>query len=79
MIESTVMAVLKNVCHTEEIERNPHIDLFQTGLLDSLGTVELIVQLSSCLNIQISPSEIDRESWSTPQGIIEYLTNRAAQ
>ena len=51
--------------------------LFETGLLDSFATVELIVAIDSDLGIPVSLTEIDRETWSTPRQIAAYLEARA--
>jgi len=45
-------------------------------LLDSLGTVELILALSERFGLQISPAEIDRECWASPRRIAEDIERR---
>jgi len=42
-------------------------------LLDSLGTIELIVALDKALGIEISPTQIDRQLWATPRKIIAFV------
>ncbi len=46
-------------------------DLFDAGVLDSLGTVELIVELESAFNIKVPISEFGREDWNTVNKIVE--------
>ncbi|KPJ22732.1 D-alanine--poly(phosphoribitol) ligase subunit DltC [Streptococcus phocae] len=46
-------------------------DLFDAGVLDSLGTVELIVELESLFNIKVPISEFGREDWNTANKIIQ--------
>lgn len=46
-------------------------DLFDAGVLDSLGTVELIVELESLFNIKVPISEFGREDWNTVNKIIQ--------
>ncbi|MGT2887143.1 D-alanine--poly(phosphoribitol) ligase subunit DltC [Streptococcus didelphis] len=46
-------------------------DLFDAGVLDSLGTVELIVELESIFNIKVPISEFGREDWNTVNKIIQ--------
>ncbi|HFR3875612.1 TPA: D-alanine--poly(phosphoribitol) ligase subunit DltC, partial [Streptococcus suis] len=45
-------------------------DLFDAGVLDSMGTVELIVELESRFNITVPVSEFGREDWNTANKII---------
>ncbi|HFR3375514.1 TPA: D-alanine--poly(phosphoribitol) ligase subunit DltC, partial [Streptococcus suis] len=44
--------------------------LFDAGVLDSMGTVELIVELESRFNITVPVSEFGREDWNTANKII---------
>lgn len=46
-------------------------DLFDAGVLDSLGTVELIVELESKFNIKVPISEFGRDDWNTVNKIVE--------
>lgn len=46
-------------------------DLFDAGVLDSLGTVELIVELENLFEIKIPISEFGREDWNTVNKIVE--------
>ena len=71
-----VLRELELVTATKEVSRDLDLPLYEEGLLDSLGTVELIVALSECLEIQISPAEVDRQQWATPRKIIAYLEQR---
>ncbi|KHD45108.1 D-alanine--poly(phosphoribitol) ligase subunit DltC [Streptococcus hongkongensis] len=46
-------------------------DLFDAGVLDSLGTVELIVELENIFNIKVPISEFGRDDWNTVNKIVE--------
>lgn len=48
-------------------------DLFDAGVLDSLGTVELIVEIESIFNIKVPISEFGREDWNTANKIIQGI------
>lgn len=45
-------------------------DLFDAGVLDSMGTVELIVELENRFGITIPVSEFGRDDWNTANKII---------
>jgi D-alanine--poly(phosphoribitol) ligase subunit 2 len=68
-----VINVLHRVAGTDEVLRNPDILLFEGGVLDSLGLVELIVGLEEEFGIEIAPAEIEREQWATPRKISTYI------
>lgn len=79
MIRDTILGTLADICGTDEVKKNPDIQLFTTGLLDSFGTIQLFVAIQEELNIEVAPTEVDREMWATPNKIIRYLEERAGQ
>lgn len=49
-------------------------DLFDAGVLDSMGTVELIVELENRFDIRVPVSEFCRDDWNTANKIVEGVT-----
>lgn len=78
MIREKILEILAYLCDTKEIKNNPDIEIFKEGLLDSFGTIEFFVALQEQLNIDVAPTEVDREMWATPNKIIAYLEARTA-
>jgi D-alanine--poly(phosphoribitol) ligase subunit 2 len=52
--------------------------LYESGLLDSLGTVSLLVAFEETFGVRISPAEFDKERWATPRAIVADLERRLA-
>lgn len=77
-IRAQVLAILTDLCNTEEIVENPEVLLFEEGLLDSFGTVSLLVEIEDKLGIDVTISDFDRDEWSTPNKIITILKTMAA-
>ena len=75
-VTETILNELEKVTGTDQVRKDLNLDLFGEKVLDSFGTVELIVALSDAFNIEISPSQIDRELWATPQKIINYFAEK---
>jgi D-alanine--poly(phosphoribitol) ligase subunit 2 len=75
-VNEIILKELEKYTGTDQVRKDLNIDLFGEKLLDSLATVELILALSEQLGMEISPGEIDREMWATPQKIIEYFEVR---
>ncbi len=75
-VSEIVLNELEKVTGTDQVRKDLNLDLFSEKILDSFGTVELIVALSDSLGLEVSPGEIDRELWATPQKIIEYFEER---
>ena len=49
-------------------------DLFDAGVLDSMGTVELIVELENRFDIRVPVSEFGLDDWNTANKIVEGVT-----
>ena len=75
-VSEIVLKQLEKVTGTDQVSKDLNLDLFGEKILDSFGTVELIVALSDSLGIEVSPGEIDRELWATPHKIIAYFEER---
>ena len=75
-VSDIVLNELEKVAGTDQVRKDLNLDLFGEKILDSFGTVELIVALSDSLGIDVSPGEIDRELWATPRKIISYFEER---
>jgi D-alanine--poly(phosphoribitol) ligase subunit 2 len=72
-IEETVLAILEEITGTDEVKENRAVDLFDEGLMDSLATVQLLVEIEGQLGVQVPVSEFDRELWNTPNKVIEQV------
>lgn len=75
-MEEKVLDILISICGVDEVKQDRNIDLFETGLLDSLGIIELLVQIEEKLSIVIEPTEVEREDINTPNKLIDYLAMR---
>lgn len=78
MIRETILEVLTEITGTDEIKKNPDVELFTSGLLDSFGTIQLFVEIQEQLNLEVAPTEVTREEWATPNKIIQYLEEHVA-
>lgn len=76
MIRKVILNQLAEITGEDEIKRNPDIELFSSGLLDSFGIIQLFVAIQEELDVEIAPTEVDREMWATPNKIIAYLEER---
>lgn len=72
-MEDKILAILEEVCSTDEIREDMDINLFENGFLDSLGVIELLVEIEEVLGIKIEPTEVEREQIETPQRIIDFI------
>ncbi|WP_167629864.1 D-alanine--poly(phosphoribitol) ligase subunit DltC [Listeria valentina] len=68
-----VLDVLEEITESEEVKENTNVQLFEEGLLDSMATVQLLVEIENNLDITVPVSEFDRDDWATPEMIIKQL------
>lgn len=72
----TILDILAEITGSDEVRRDLDFPLYERQLLDSLGTVGLIVRLSEELDLEISPADLDRTAWATPRRLIENIEKR---
>ena len=77
-MKETLFEILERICENDIVKSNPDIDLFETDLMDSLGFAELLADIEDELGILIAPSEVDRNTFNTPNQILTYLETRSA-
>ena len=75
-VAESVLTILARTAETDEVLAQPDLDLFETGVLDSLRTVELMVALSEAFGVEISHAEFERDQWATPARIVAFMTAR---
>lgn len=76
MDKKEVLSILAEVCQDEVVIENPDIDLFEEGLLDSFGIINLLVEVEGRLGITVPITEFTREEWNTPNHIAQKLAER---
>mgnify|MGYP001596616828 CR=1 FL=1 len=59
----------------EDLREESNVNLFDTGRLDSLGIIELIVAIEEKFNLKLDPAIVSRKDIETPNKLIEYLQN----
>lgn len=75
-MEDKILDILAKICEDDIVKEELNVDLFETGLLDSLDSVEMIVKMEEAFNITITPSELDRIQINTPQKIIDLVSKK---
>lgn len=55
---------------------DPDTDLFETGILDSLVFVELLLGIEQTFGLQVDVDDMDLEAFRTPRTIVAWLRER---
>ena len=75
-VAERTLEILYDVAGDDEVLRDLDVPLFESGLLDSLGVVRLMVAFEDVFGLVVSPAELDRQSWSTPRSMIADIERR---
>lgn len=67
-IKSEVIEIIDELF--EDVSDMMDEDLFDAGVLDSMGTVELIVEIENRFDIRVPVTEFGRDDWNTANKII---------
>lgn len=68
-VKDKVIAILNDLTG-EDFSDNLDENIYDSALLDSMGTVQLLLELQDELGISAPVSEFDRNEWDTPAKII---------
>ena len=68
-IKSEVIEIIHEL-FMEDVSDMMDEDLFDAGVLDSMGTVELIVEIENRFDIRVPVTEFGRDDWNTANKII---------
>ena len=72
-IKSEVIEIIDEL-FMEDVSDMMDEDLFDAGVLDSMGTVELIVEIENRFDIRVPVTEFGRDDWNTANKIIAGST-----
>ena len=69
-MEQTVVDILTEISGADEGEIELDTELFEEGVLDSFGIVQLCVELEERLGVKLDTANMQREDISTAEKII---------
>ena len=68
-VKSQVIEIIDEL-FMEDVSDMMDEDLFDAGVLDSMGTVELIVEIENRFDIRVPVTEFGRDDWNTANKIV---------
>ena len=69
-MKDQILDILADITGSDEVKKDLDVNIFETGLLDSMGTVQLLLEFQNQLGVDVPVSEFDRSEWVTPNKII---------
>ncbi|MGX6969590.1 D-alanine--poly(phosphoribitol) ligase subunit DltC [Vagococcus bubulae] len=71
-VKDTVLSILEDLTGTDYADQMT-VDLYEEGILDSMATVQMLVEIDGQLGITVPVSEYERSEWATPEQIIAQV------
>lgn len=68
-----VLDIFEEVTGTDEIREDLDLDLFEAGLLDSLGIIEVLLKIEEVLYIKLQPTDLGRQDMATANNLAAFL------
>ena len=68
-----VLDIFEEVTGTDEIREDLDLDLFEAGLLDSLGIIEVLLKIEEVFHIKVQPTDLEKSDMSTANNLVAFL------
>jgi len=75
-MKEKVLDIFEEVTGTDEIREDLDLDLFEAGLLDSLGIIEVLLKIEEVFGIKLQPTDLERTDMATANNLIAFLNSR---
>lgn len=75
-MEEKIITMMEKICESDELRDNLDVNLFDAGLMDSLTFIEFIVAVDKEFDIDVEPTEIQREDVETVNKVITFIKSR---
>ena len=75
-VKETDMSILNDLTG-EDLSEKMDENIFDNGLMDSMASVQMLLQLQEELNIDVPVSEFNRSEWDTPNKIVAKVKDLA--
>ncbi len=74
--EQKLLEVLAEICEDDVVLSDRDVDLFESGLLDSIAYMELLLEIEREVGVSIAPSEVEKDEVNTPAKLLEVVLNK---
>lgn len=75
-MEEKVLNILIEVTGNDDISEELDADLFEAGLLDSLGIIEVLLKIEEVFGLRLQPTDLEKNDMATVNNLVEFLNNK---
>ncbi|GHW02174.1 D-alanine--poly(phosphoribitol) ligase subunit 2 [Lactobacillus nasalidis] len=71
-IQKQIVEILNDVTG-EDFSDKMDQELYESGIMDSMSTVQMLLTLQETFDITVPVSEFNRDDWNTPNKLVEQV------
>lgn len=75
-MEEKVLNMLVEITGSDDIAEEKDTDLFEAGLLDSLGIIEVLLKIEEIFGLKLQPTDLERKDMATVNNLVEFLKTK---
>lgn len=75
-MKDKIINIIVKVSYDTKIREDNNIDLIKSGILDSLGFINLISTLEDEFDIEIQPTQIPSSTWRHVDSIVQLVKEK---
>lgn len=70
------MDILEEACETDEVREDLDLDLFDAGLIDSLASVVVLIEIENRCGVKLQPTDMEKEDITTVNNFAKFLEKK---
>lgn len=67
------LEIMEEACETDEVREDLDLDLYEAGLMDSLASVTILLEIEQKCGIRLEPTDVEKEEISTVNRFAKFL------
>ena len=75
-MEQKILDLIYEICDDKIIYEKKDVNLFDTGLLESMDFIELLMNIEEEFDIEIPPEDIKKDAMATPNKLVAFIQER---
>ena len=75
-MEEKILDLIYEICDDKIIYTKKDVNMFETGLLESMDFIELLMSIEEEFDIEIAPEEIKKDEMATPNMLVAFIQSK---
>ena len=75
-MKEKIIEIIFHITNNKIIYNNENINLFESGILDSMGLIELLTEIEEIFEVTFTSNDISKDNFETVDNIIKFINNK---